>query len=261
VPGQRRRRRRLDQIWANSAVHAVKRGQTQVLCQLMRDSRPPADLRHRPRARHESAPGLWPVRCTRLMSVMEVRLAADADTAQWLLRSDVNWWDLVRYGPPGFEVYVRIALLQDSGADADNPPGEPPVDAIRAALAILGSYTATSAKGYAAIWEGWVSRQPTPQAPRVEIPHRAMLLFTGPVEALRDAPALAWYGSAEGVFQEPHLVWPEDHAWCVACEVDEEIEFTVGCSEEAARALARALPCAARRVRYGEPAPLYRDQA
>ena len=26
---------------------------------------------------------------------------------------------------------------------------------------------------------------------------------------------------------EPHLVWPEDQAWCLACEVDEEVEFTV----------------------------------
>jgi len=88
-----------------------------------------------------------------------------------------------------------------------------------------------------------------------------MLLFTGPVETLRDAPALAWYGSAAGVAQEPHLVWPEDQAWCLACEVDEEIEFTVGCSGEASQALAGALPGAVRRVRYGEPAPLYRDPA
>jgi hypothetical protein len=88
-----------------------------------------------------------------------------------------------------------------------------------------------------------------------------MLLFTGPVEALRDAPALAWYGSAAGVGQEPHLVWPEDQAWCLACEVDEEIEFTVGCPCEASQALARALPGAVRRVRYGEPAPMYRDPA
>lgn len=88
-----------------------------------------------------------------------------------------------------------------------------------------------------------------------------MLLFTGPVGALSDAPALAWYGSAERVFQDPHLVWPEDQAWCLACEVDEEIEFTVGCSEEASQALASALPGAVRRVRYGEPAPLYRDPA
>ena len=194
------------------------------------------------------------------MSVTEIRPAADADAAQWLLRSDVDWWDLVRYGPPGFDVYVRIALAQDVGADADNRSGEAPVDAVRTALAALGSYTATPSKAYAAIWEGWTSMAPPPQAPRVEIPNRAMLLFTGPVEALRDAPAVAWYGSAAGIYQDPHLVWPEDRAWCLACEVDEEIEFTVGCSGEASQALARALPGAVRRVRYGEPAPLYRDQ-
>ena len=176
-----------------------------------------------------------------------------------MLRPDRDWWDLVRYGPPDFDVYVRIALPQDSGADIGNPPGEPPVDPVRAALATLGSYTATLAQGYAAVWEGWVRREPAPHAPRAEIPDRAMLLFTGPVGALRDAPALAWYGSATGAGQGPHLAWPQDQAWCLACEVDVEIEFTVGCSEEAAQALARARPGAVRRVRYGEPAPIDRD--
>ena len=196
------------------------------------------------------------------MRMTAIRAAANADAAQWLLRSDVSWQDLVRYGPPRFDVYVRIAFPQDSGAEAGSPPGQPSADAVRAALATLGSYTTTPAKGYAAIWEeGWVSWATLPQAPRVEIPNRVMLLFTGPVDALRDAPALAWYGSAAGVAQEPHLVWPADQAWCLACEVDEEIEFTVGCSGEAAQALASALPGAVRRVRYGEPAPLYRDPA
>jgi hypothetical protein len=36
-----------------------------------------------------------------------------------------------------------------------------------------------------------------------------MLLFTGPVGVLKDAPALAWHGSAQR-YQEPHLVWPEE---------------------------------------------------
>jgi hypothetical protein len=199
------------------------------------------------------------VRCTKLVSVTEIRPAADADVARWLLRSDVDWWDLVRYGPPGYDVYVRIELPHDSEADVVRSGGEP-VDAVRSALATLVSYT-KSVIGYAAIWEGWTSGAPAPQAPRVRIPNRAMLLFTGPIEALRDAPALAWFGSATGVAQEPHLVWPEDHAWCLACEVDDEIEFTVGCSGDASQALARAMPGAVRRVRYGEPAPLYRDPA
>lgn len=189
------------------------------------------------------------------MGVTEIRPAADADAARWLLRTDVDWWDLVRYGPPGFDVYVRIALASEAaGVD---PAGEAP--SLRVALVTLAEFTATPDTGYAAIWEGWTSLGPTPRAPRVEIPNRAMLLFTGPVTALRDAPALAWYGSARGHYQEPHLVWPEDQAWCLACEVDEEVEFTVGCSVDAAQALATALPGAVRRVHYGESAQLWRD--
>jgi hypothetical protein len=190
---------------------------------------------------------------------MEIRPATDTDAARWLLRSDVDWWDLVRYGPPGFAVYVRIAFPQESQGDVVNSSEETPPDAIRTALATLASYTTTPTIGYAAIWEGW-GPQWAPQAPRVEVPNRAMLLFTGPAEALRDAPALAWFGAAAGIRQEPHLVWPEDQAWCLACEVDEEIEFSVGCSVDASQALARALPGAVRRVHYAQPAPLYRER-
>lgn len=182
--------------------------------------------------------------------VTELRPAENADPARWLLRPDVEWWDLVRYGPPVFDVYVRIALANGTDRDGEQPT-------LRTALATLAGHTTTPASGYAAIWEGWTS--PAPSAPQVAIPHRAMLLFTGPIAELRDAPALAWYGSAQGVYQEPHLVWPEDQAWCLACEVDEEIEFTVGCSVDASQALARALPGAVRRVLYGESAPMYRD--
>jgi hypothetical protein len=181
----------------------------------------------------------------------EVRPADNPDAAQWLLRPDVGWWELVRYGPPGFDAYVRIAFAQDP-AEGEDP-------ALRLALATLATHTGTPATAYAAVWEGW-GGGPPPEAPRVLIPHRAMLLFTGPVGTLRDAPALAWYGFVQG-YQEPHLVWPEDHAWCLACEVDEEVEFTVGCSTDASQALARALPGAVRRVHYGDPAPLYRDPA
>ena len=77
------------------------------------------------------------------MKVTGIRPAADADAGQWLLRSDVDWWSLVRYGPPGFDVYARIGFPLDSEANADNPSGEAPVDAVRAALAILGPYTTT----------------------------------------------------------------------------------------------------------------------
>jgi hypothetical protein len=183
--------------------------------------------------------------------VTEIVPAADSVAAHWLLRGDVDWWDLVRYGPPGFAVYVRIAFAEDVAQwEGDDP-------ALRCALETLASYTATPDDAYAAVWEGWGGR-PNRQAPPVPIPNRAMLLFTGPVRVLRDAPSVAWHGVAQGN-AAPHLVWPEDQAWCLACEVDEEVEFSVGCSADASEALARALPGAVRRVSYGDPAPLYRD--
>lgn len=184
---------------------------------------------------------------------MDIEPAASTEAADWLLRSNADWWDLVRYGPPGFDQYVRIAFNPDpQGAQ---PEGE--ASGLRLALGVLAQCTSTPQVAYAAIWEGWTSRLPLPSALPVHIPNREMLLFTGPVSVLRDAPGLAW--GYPHTYQEPHLVWPEDQAWCVACEVDEEIEFTAGCSGDAAQALMEALPDAVRLVAYGDAAPLYRD--
>jgi hypothetical protein len=183
----------------------------------------------------------------------ELRPAPDASAAQWLLRAGVAWNDLVRYGPPGFATYLRILLQQET----DDPAGEAP--SLRTALGTLATHTTTPRYAYAAIWEGWIGSESAPLAPRVLIPHRTMLLFAGPVDVMRDAPSLAWFGEPGG-YQEPHLVWPADQAWCLACEVDEEIEFSVGCSARTARALEAALPGAVRRVPYAEPAPMYRDE-
>jgi hypothetical protein len=185
-------------------------------------------------------------------SVQPATDAEAAQWAQWLLGSGVDWWDLVRYGPPGFEEYVRISFAESDAGEEEDP-------AVRTALATLEAHTTTPDFGYAAVWEGWTGRRTAPVAPQIAIPQRTMLLFTGRVDALRDAPALAWYGSAQGILEEPHLVWPQDGAWCLACEVDEEVEFTVGCINDAAEDLIRAMPGAVRRVAYGAPAPLYRD--
>lgn len=147
------------------------------------------------------------------MVVPNLMPAANADPPLWLCQPDVDWWDLVRFGPPGFEVYVRIAFPRD---EADS------TDVVRLALETLAACTSTPGSAFAAVWEGWCGSGPIPAAPRVRIPHREMLLFTG-------------------------------H--------DEEIEFTVGCSFSAYAALLRAFPGDIRRARYGEDTPLYDDEA
>jgi len=64
--------------------------------------------------------------------------------------------------------------------------------------------------------------------PRVRLPHRDYLLFTGPVEA-----ASAFVGQEH---QTPNLWWPADRIWCVASEIDLPWTY-VGGSEQAVRAL------------------------
>ena len=82
-----------------------------------------------------------PVAITGRLTVPTVLLAFltyhALDAARWLLRSEIDWWDLVRYGPPGFEAYVRIAFADY----AEDVGGEDPV--LRQALATLAGYTTT----------------------------------------------------------------------------------------------------------------------
>ena len=61
--------------------------------------------------------------------VTEVLPATNHGPAQWLLRPDVDCWDLVRYGPPGFAVYMRITLARD--ADRAGREGEEPAAGTR----------------------------------------------------------------------------------------------------------------------------------
>jgi len=82
-------------------------------------------------------------------------------------------------------------------------------------VAILRTHTATPNHCYLGLWEGF--GVPELQAfagfPRLMLPHRNYFLFLGPIDA---GMSLSF-----GDFQHPpNLWWPEDHAWCVATEID-----------------------------------------
>lgn len=189
------------------------------------------------------------------MDAARVTPAASADPARWLLDAPVGWARLVTFGPPGFDVYVRVAFEPpDAPEAADGPP-----DAAAAVLAVLAGRTSTPDEAFAAVWEGWGAQGPVPDAPRVPVPNRELLLLAGPVSALRDAPAVGW-AERDSSGPPPHLAWPADRAWCLACDVDEEVELTVGCTRDTAAALEAALPGQVRRVRYGEAVPPYHDE-
>jgi hypothetical protein len=152
--------------------------------------------------------------------------------------------------PDGFPAYARLEHRADRIGD-EPPEGTLPPAQLQALTAILGRHTATPGACWFCLWDGYgwlhgspavgllVSRRgrstrrgnappvpPVPPAlppevlggPRVRLPARDYLLFTGPLEA---ALALGWDGPGEWFLpQSPNLFWPEDHAWCVASEID-----------------------------------------
>jgi hypothetical protein len=70
--------------------------------------------------------------------------------------------------------------------------------------------------------------------PKVRMPDfdRSYLLFEGPIDAAGELGGwVDWGGEREFIQQQPSLWWADDHAWCVATEID--FEFThVGGSRE-----------------------------
>ena len=55
------------------------------------------------------------------------------------------------------------------------------------------------------------------QGPKVSLPHREYFLFSGPLHA---AGELGWTTPWGFDPQSPNLFWPQDHAWCIATEID-----------------------------------------
>jgi hypothetical protein len=60
------------------------------------------------------------------------------------------------------------------------------------------------------------------RGPRVRLPSRYYLLYTGPVEAV------AAVAPVSGMAQTPNLWWPADRAWCVGTEIDLSSTYVAG---------------------------------
>ena len=148
--------------------------------------------------------------------------------------------------------------------DGQNPePGNLPSGLLRVLCTTLSGHTTTGDSCWFCLWDGygWLhgstasvmaekgtravpsrnvlhgsSKVPydVQGVPRVHLPQRDYLLFEGPLSA---ATELGWPASSH-VFsqQSPNLFWPQDHAWCVASEIDLFCTL-VGGSESLAEAL------------------------
>jgi hypothetical protein len=183
-----------------------------------------------------------------------------------------------------------------SASDLDSAPWHSPPqsgnlasDQLSALCAVLAGHTRTMNACWFCLWEGygwlrdnsagWIftARQrgaesmpmpPAPlrpilpprellDAPGLHLPGRGYLLFNGPLDA---AFELGWT-MGEGTFvpQSPNLFWPQDHAWCVASEIDLFCTLVAG-SETLAEALVADQRFEAWRVFPSDPVTLDSDE-
>jgi hypothetical protein len=116
--------------------------------------------------------------------------------------------------------FDRIANLHDQKDywDWGQPPREgllPRDDAERLA-SLLRPYTTTPDACWFCVWEGYggyFDAKRYRDLPRVTVPQRSYVLYRGPLDAVT---SFQWGWS----WQSPNLWWPDDHAWCVATEID-----------------------------------------
>jgi hypothetical protein len=184
---------------------------------------------------------------------MSLTFCSDLAAADWIVHTTVPWQQLVCFGPAGFDAYARLRLLPDpvrpGQSENDVDVEDWRTDQLPRLFELLTACTTTPDDCYFCVWEGFgragrisaddsadlieqAAARPglaptsgaspsVPQAPKVELPHRAYWLFRGPLAEIgRWDTAEAWPGQARLDGAEPAFVWPADHAWCVALDVD-----------------------------------------
>jgi hypothetical protein len=187
------------------------------------------------------------------MTGMVLRHEPDVSLASWYAERDESWVDLCSWGPAGYPAYAQVLHLEPELVDDEQErmdvEGDLTDDRLAALVEVLALHTSTPDDCFFGLWEGFgdihggeavgivsasaggrPERHPRPapafppevvDGPRVRIPGRGYLLFRGPL-----AEAGQW-GAADLLpgwprrINSPNLMWPADHAWFVATEIDE----------------------------------------
>jgi hypothetical protein len=177
------------------------------------------------------------------------RLLHPAEAPPWGGQRVVRWGEVAAWSgvPLRPDVQFHTLALPPNRPEAPAPwsgqgphPGSLYPDA-EVLAAVLRAFTTTPDECWFCIWDGygWQARRqlsspgatpvilpdPVPAAvrrgPRVRLPGRDYLLYTGPVESIT-APADIHHG------QSANLAWPADHSWCVASEIDLAWTYVAG---------------------------------
>ncbi len=186
---------------------------------------------------------------------MTLRPCTDLSAADWITSSELSWDQLVGFGPSGFPAYARLRLIPDPGHPGqkendvefdDDGPSES--ERLGVVVQVLERHTRTPDDCYFCLWEGWgdihggesmrildhqsgITRRGPLIAPafppsvllgpKVVVPNREYFLFHGKMSELGDwGAAEEWPGQPRLDMPDPAFIWPADHAWCIANDVD-----------------------------------------
>jgi hypothetical protein len=114
--------------------------------------------------------------------------------------------------------------------------GSLPLEVARPLWHVLASHTTTAATWWFAVWEGFgCFSEEVQSSPSFEIPGRRLHLFWASIEAIE-----ASFCGPQFYHQSANLWWPDDHAWCVATEINFMTTYVAGTAEAIAALIARA---------------------
>jgi hypothetical protein len=191
---------------------------------------------------------------------MTLTFCSDVAPADWIARSHVPWQQLVGFGPAGFDAYARLRFLPDPqrpGQSENDAVREDWRDhQLPILYEVLATQTTTPDDCYFCVWEGFgqpdrviddgavyvdaetpaalkdpdaqpgwkpaaVASSSAARAPQVVIPHRTYWMFRGPLADVGSwDDAEQWPRTSQLGGAQPAFVWPADHAWCLAWDVD-----------------------------------------
>jgi hypothetical protein len=171
------------------------------------------------------------------------KLAQDAPQP-WLTLTPVRWSDVAAamgtQAHPGMHLAAIAqtwrALTDPLEGVFDSAPrvGTLPQEIASLLAGVLAKHTATPERCWFAVWNGFAeTRDDIRLAPTFSVPARSYFLLHGPIEAINEN-ALAGFR-----WQSANIWWPDDHAWCVATEIDLNDTY-VACAQQCCDALLAA---------------------
>ena len=196
---------------------------------------------------------------------MGLQRCTDMSAADWIADSGTPWERLVTLGPDDFPAHARLRFIPDPTAPGQSEtdvtlPDDHLRDLAQAVQVLhrLWRFTATPQDCYFCLWDGYAGQlHGVAAGALVSVPRgtisREFALFRGQVTDIDEWETLL---GTQGGNLPPAIVWPADHAWCFASDVDPHFAG-IAASRAAVDALVADPVLDVVRVQPGEGVPTY----